>query len=128
MGHVMNMERSIISTSERWYHSYTYQRVTEARGTGGKVEKTVTEYEDCPLVFVNTKQRTDRTGDGLYKKGTAKVHIAARFFDVYEFSPSIKDLIKKGDIVYRIVDLKDYTYHPHIDVWSVTLERIEYHG
>jgi len=114
--------------ADRFYESYTYRRVTKTRTIGGKISETVTDYENCPLVFVQPSGRVEWTQDGLYKEARAHAHIASRFFDIQQFTPSLNDMIIKGDIVYRIIDLQDYTYHPHINVYSVTLKRIEYHG
>lgn len=122
------MERSVIATSDRFYRNYTYQRITKARVTGGKLENTVVaEYENCPLVWVHTRGRRKFTEDGNYQDSEAKAHIASRFFEVNEFTPSLNDCIMKDGIKWRVVNLRDYTYHPHIDVWTLTLKRIEYH-
>lgn len=118
------MERSIIAMADRYYENYTYRKVTKSRTVGGKVVETTEDYTDCPLVFVQPQGRGNWTQDGILNEKQAKVHIASRFFEVNTFTPSLNDKIVKGNEIYRITDIKDYTYHPHINVYTMTIKKV----
>ena len=123
------MWQSIIANSERFYPNCTYNRMENTRVTGGKVEKSLTAaYEQCPIAFVGTSKGANWTDDGILKRGSAKAYIPNRFFELHEFSPSLEDILIRDGVTYRITDIKDYSYHPHIGVYAMTLKRIEYHG
>ena len=121
------MQLSILA-NQSTYPDCTYQRFGTTRATGGKaVRGIIAEYIDCPVAFVNTTSRADWSDDGIYKHGRGKAYVPERFFEVHQFSPSLNDIIIRQDVKYRVTDVKDYTYHPHIGVYSLSLKRIEYH-
>ena len=116
-----------MANTSRYYANVTYYQITETKVTGGKIQKTTAQtLTNIPIIFGRSKNARNEETDGVFRSGLMSAWIPSRFFEVYAFSPSLRDIIERDSIKYRIIDIRDYTNHPHMEVYGLTLRRIEY--